>query len=207
MDWSQAFDFGKKIGYPEICSLMVSALALVVAYFSYSNSVEARREAMPAVSVDTILEGYDTRSFSIDGRVLWYWALGITNTGGRSLSLQRIAPEQQGLPMVMAAKNYQLLEARPELGIYVFDKPKFEEIGRNPAVLSQIEPKNLEELGSINLQIPPGETRALYMAFATKVPAGVADALSFNLKLGFNTGASHSISKFVSIKPRSDAKK
>jgi len=207
MDWSQTFDFGKKIGYPEICSLTLSVLALVFAYFSYRNSVETRRDALPAVSVDTILEGYDTRSFSIDGRVVWYWALGITNTGGRSVSLQRIAPDQQGLPMVMAAKNYQLLEAKPEIGIYVFDKPKFEDIVKDPAALGQSEPKNLEELGSLNLSIPPGETRPLYMAFATKVLAGAADALSFNLKLVFNTGASHSISKFVSIKPGSDAKK
>ena len=196
--WFDVFDFGKKIGYPELFSIGISFLAMVLAVLSYWNSYQARMASLPALSVDTTLEGYDTRAFS-EGRLIWYWGLNLNNTGGRSLTLQAILPDNPSLPLVVLAKNYQFLELRPRLRTYVFDSPKFAEIGKGSSALEQYEPKDAEELGSVNLTIPSGESRAFQLAFAVDAPKDAADRLFFNLKLKFNTGMSYSLSKFVGI--------
>ena len=199
MDWSHIFDFSKRIGYPEILSFVVSLFALVVAGLSYWNSLLARWQALPTVNVNTMLEAYDTRTFA-EGRIVWYWGLSISNTGGRALTLRGIGRDTQSLPMVMLGKDYQLLELRPQTAIYIFDGPKFEELARGPAAFDQYKPKNLEELGALNLTIPSGESRALQMAFVVQAPKHAIDMLFLNVKLIFNNGVAHSIAKFALIK-------
>jgi hypothetical protein len=202
MAWLEAFDFSKKIGWPEIFSVTISLLAVCIAALSLWNSVKTRREALPDVSVETILEGYDTRAFS-EGRLVWYWSLDITNTGGRAVTLRGLSPDTQTWPLVVLGKGYQLLNVRPKIGVYVFDGPKFEELAKGPPIFEQYKPKNMEELGALNIIIPSGESRALPMAFVVQAPKGIADMIHFNARLNFNTGMSHSISKFVRIKPSS----
>jgi hypothetical protein len=198
MVWSDIFDFSKKIGYPEIISNISALIALVIATLSFWNSYQTRLLSLPALSVATILEGYDTRAFS-EGMLVWYWALNLSNTGGRPLTLLGIGPDDKALPMVVLGKDYQLLNLRPSTRIYVIDSPKFAEIAKGRAAFDQYKPKDLEELSSINLSIPAGESRSLQLAFVVDAPANVADMSLFNVKLNFNTGASYSISKFVRI--------
>jgi hypothetical protein len=42
----------------------------------------------------------------------------------------------------------------PKIRIYVFDSPKFAEIGKGTRTLDQYNPKDSEELGSLNVTIP-----------------------------------------------------
>jgi hypothetical protein len=201
MDLSNMFDLTKKVGYPEIFSLTLSFLALLVAGLSYWNSLQTKWQSLPAVNVETILEAFDTRKFS-EGRIVWYWGLNIANTGGRAITLRGLGPDDRSLPIVVLGKERQLLEIRPNtVAVYIFDGPKFEQLAAGPAAFEQYKPKNMEELGALNIAIPSGESRALQMAIVVETPKGAADMLFFNLKLNFNTGASHSISKFASIKP------
>ena len=73
------------------------------------------------------------------------------------------------------------------------------ELVKNETALNQYKSKELEELGSLNLTIPSGESRSLQLAFVVDAPKGVADMLFLNASLNFNTGAPYSISKFVRI--------
>lgn len=198
MAWSDYFDLSKRIGYPEIFSIGFALLAFVIAVLSLWNSYQTRLQSLPALTVETILEGYDTRAFS-EGRIIWYWSLNLSNTGGRSLTLVGVGPDDRHLPIAVLGKNYQLLNLRPELHIYVFDGPKFMELAKNETAFSQYKSKDLEELGSLNLTMPSGESRSLQLAFVVDAPKDSADMLFLNARLNFNTGAPYSISKFVRI--------
>jgi hypothetical protein len=102
------FDWDPKVGWPVVISviaLLISAASLTVAWVSASR-------VLPNPRFETVFEAYDSREFS-RGRLLWYWAISVTNVGGRTLSVDTLATDTKG-PLVILAKQYQLQETNAQ---------------------------------------------------------------------------------------------
>jgi hypothetical protein len=83
--------------------------------------------------------------------------------------------------------------------VYVFERPEFQSIVQHNEEIGKYRPKGAEELSVLNVPVPSGETRTLYIAFLVGIPDPAVDGVLFNAKLTLNTGQSFKLSKFVKI--------
>jgi len=186
---------GAGFGWKEIITAAALGVALGGAVVQLLNYVLARRSAEPAIDVQKSFVGYisicDTHGI---GRVMWYWTLDITNRGGRATSLMGF--RRGSIPrMAVGVRAGALLPDQIAAAIYVFDRPMFRALSDVDESLRGIQPRDLEELGSMNVAIPPGETKALSSALAidnSKIPV---DGYMISLKLAFNNGRKYDLSQ------------
>ncbi len=178
----------------------ISALALIVSIGSLVQSKITASRARPRPRPSTVFEAYDTREFA-KGRLLWYWAIAIANLGGKTFSLDAVRASSKGLPLALLARQDRFLEALPQVSVFVFNRPEFENIVQRSTGIAKFRPKSIEELGALDFAVPAGETKTLYMALVVNDPEKSADSVFLNVELAFNTGDAFNLSKMVGIQP------
>lgn len=130
------------------------------------------------------------------GRFVYYWTIDMTNRGGRLGTLRGF---RYGMVPRFAVfmRDGKLLEEPAQSTVYVFDKPQFDAMTNEPTLLDRMKPKTAEELGTLNINIPAGETKSLSFALAVDNPDTLIDGYSLSLKLLFNNGYEHDLTTSV----------
>jgi len=174
MDWLDLswLRFDRTITVPAVIALC----ALIAATISSFVAVRTYRRSRPNLKIEPILEAYDTRQFR-SGQIAWYWTLRIINSGGRAFTLLGIQEDVKELPMIVLAKDAQLIDMVPDHALYVTDVPKYEDVRDGRDQLSNYIPKRFEEYRAVNLTVGPGEAKALRMAFLVSFKDTLIDAI------------------------------
>ena len=192
--------FDPTFGWKEIIALCAAAFALggvAVAFLSY---LLARRSAHPRIDLQVIYAAFDSRGMKPEGkgRFIYYWTIDMTNRGGRPATLRGFRHSK--FPrFVVFMRDGKLLDQPVNSSIYVFDKPHFDALTNEPTLLEKIRPRTTEELGTLNISIPAGETKSLSFALAVDNPDIPIDGYLLCLKLLFNNDYEHDLSTGVSI--------
>jgi hypothetical protein len=199
MSWpdlsSLHFDF--TITLPAIIALFTVMLAVVSCWIA----IRTYRRSHPRLTIEPILEVYDTRESRQD-RIAWYWTIRIINDGGRAFALLGLRQDIPELPMVLLAKDSRLLEERPTYAVYITDVPRYEDVKAGTADLTKYKSKGFEEYSSVNMTVGPGEVKTLKLAFLVSYAGTAIDAIFFNIVLEFHIAGRrffHKLSKMAQL--------
>jgi hypothetical protein len=118
-----------------------------------------------------------------------------------------IQEDVKELPMIVLAKDAQLIDMVPDHALYVTNVPKYEDVRDGRDQLSNYRPKRFEEYRAVNLTVGPGEAKALRMAFLVSFKDTLIDAILFNVVLNFQIDArrfSRKLTKMAQIQKQKE---
>ena len=189
--------FDPTFGWKEVIAIAVAAFALGGCVIALLNYVLSKRSATSRIEVQRNYVAYDTRGIKGGvGQFVYYWTIDITNHGGRPGALRGF--RHGSLPrFAMGMRNAKLLDQPMNASIYVFDKPQFYAMAESPGLLQGLQPRTHEELGTLNVNIPAGETRSLSFALLVDNPDTQVDGYFISLKMAFNRGYEYDLSTAV----------
>ena len=182
---------------------VIALFALAVATLTWWSHRKLRLGGLSQLEASTNYEGYDTRSFRDGaGTLVYMWAIDLKNLGGRAATCRGIARRLSQLPFAVAMRGEQFSDERLQTTLYVLNKPIFEALSRDPAVLDHEKPKNWEELRTLNIGVGPGEVKTLYLVCKITDPEYSIDGVLFNFEVILNSGRSLNLSKAVMVAKR-----
>lgn len=189
--------FDPTFGWREIIAIAAAAFALGAGVIALLNYVLAKRSAASRIEVQRNYVAYDSRGIKGGmGRFVYYWTIDITNHGGRPGTLRGF--RHGSLPrFAVGMRDGKLLNQLMNSAIYVFDKPQFYAMAESPGLLQGLQPRTHEELGTLNVNIPAGETRSLSFVLAVDNPDTQVDGYFLSLKVAFNSGYEYDLSTAV----------
>jgi len=97
----------------------------------------------------------------------------------------------------MGMRDERLLDQPMNISIYVFDKPQFYAMADSPDLLQRLKPRTHEEIGTLNVNIPAGETKSLSFAIAVDNQDTQVDGYFLSLKMAFNRRQEYDLSTAV----------
>ena len=160
-----------------------------------STTSANRSQPKPNVTVD--YEGFDSREFN-KGHLIYYNNWAITNTGGSTVTIRGFRTKR-GLPILTAVKNLQLLNAAPIVSAYLLKPGQFEQIGKNKLKLPDLSPLSVEQLGSLNIAVPAGETKTVALLLYIDSSKIDANGFMLNLQMKFSDGYVHDLGKLIQV--------
>ncbi|MBI4529705.1 MAG: hypothetical protein HY695_38390 [Deltaproteobacteria bacterium] len=189
--------FDPTFGWKEIIATAAAAFSLGAAVIALLNYILSKRSASSKIEVQRNYVAYDSRGTAGGvGRFVYYWTVDMTNHGGRPATL--LGFRHGSLPrFAVAIRDGKLLEQPMKTSIYVFDKPQFYAMAESPGLLQGLQPRTHEELGTLNINIPAGETRSLSFALVVDNPQTQLDGYVLSLKMAFNSGYKYDLSTAV----------
>jgi len=198
MIFADIIKFDTTFGWNEIIALCAAAFSLGAVAVALVNYLLARRSASPRIDLQVIYAAFDSRRLKPDGtgRFVYYWTVDMTNRGGRVGTLHGFRYSK--VPrFAVFLRDGKLLDQPVRASIYAFDTPQLDAMTNEPTLLDRMKPKTAEELGTLNINIPAGETKSLSFALAVDNPDTSIDGYLLSLKLLFNNGYEHDLTTAV----------
>jgi hypothetical protein len=189
--------FDPSFGWKEIIALATAVFVLVAGVITLLSYVLSKRSSSSRVEVQLVYGGSDSQGLKGGvGRLVYYWTVDMTNHGGRTGALQGL--QRGSLPRyAVGMRDMTLLEQPIHSSIYVFEKPQFDAMMNDPNLLAGLQPRTHEELLTLNVTLPAGETRSLSFALAVDNPGPPLEGYLLSLKLVFNRGYEYDLSTYV----------
>jgi hypothetical protein len=189
--------FDPTFDWREIITIAPAAFALGAGVIALLNYVLSKRSATSRIEVQRNYIAYDSRGIKGGvGRLVYYWTIDMTNHGGRPGTL--LGFRHGSLPrFAVGLRGGKLLDQTMKSSIYVFDKPQFYAMAESPGLLQGLQPCTHEELGTLNVNIPAGETRSLSFALVVDNPDTPVDGYCLSLKMAFNRRYEYDLSTAV----------
>jgi hypothetical protein len=189
--------FDSTFGWKEVIAIAAAAFALGGCVITLLNYLLSKRSATSRIEVQRNYVAYDSREIKEGvGRFVYYWTIDMTNHGGRPGTLRGF--RRGSLPrFAIGMRDAKLLDQPMNVSIYVFDKPQFYAMAESPGLLQGLQPRTHEELGTLNFNIPAGETRSLSFALLVNNQDTQVDGYFLSLKMSFNRGHEYDLSTAV----------
>lgn len=165
--------------------VVISTLALIVAWLSYRNSRQARLDAFPNVSVTIDHEAYDLRHLDRDGKgvICLFFKIGLSNSGGRPMTLRAIQ-EDGVLPFATGLHNAR--HHSDDLRVtFCRVEDGFRSLIENPTYPQDLVQLRSEDLRTINIVIPSGELVFVSLLMQVRNDQRIINGLLTNFQLAF----------------------
>ncbi|MFC1475598.1 hypothetical protein ACFLQW_01180, partial [Candidatus Zixiibacteriota bacterium] len=201
---AKIFRFEAKIGWPELvapAALVVSIFAVLVDQGARDDVREFRTADEPKVHIETSYKAYDASALGEDGRglLLYYYRFDMTNSGARPLTLRGLWNDEY-YPLVVPMRGYNFVDVPLPVYVYSGTDLDFQLFLSDEDYRRTLRPTTFEQLASLNIPIPGGQTESVAFALAIRNDFTPADGYSFHWKFVFSNGQEHSHGEIISLR-------
>lgn len=203
MDLTQLFDLKAEFGWAQ----GIAILALIVAISTWWNQRRARVQLLPKIDATISYEGFDSRRFQDGlGTLIYWWAIDLVNTGGRASTCRGLRTQDSNRSLVAGLRDNPdgtsgAFSAEGVSAIWYFPtKSFFDNLLKDTTSLDTERPNSWPELTALNITVPPGEVRSIFLVSKIFVQETPVNGIMFNVQLVFSQGNPLILSKAVFVR-------
>lgn len=181
------FNFRKEIGWAEIIAviaILISIGPFVIDFLSYKS-----QDSKIVITQETPKVFFYKDSNDGKRKMFTYNRLSITNTGGKTVTLNGFYPGKEP-PLILNVVNGKLTNKDVVFSIYPIDF-LMNDIVENPDKIYSLKKTNFEALSIINESIDPGTTKVLNYGFVFEPFENnkqISDLILMNFNIKFSDG-------------------